>query len=82
MSDYYEWQPSEGDEDAYDDVTVNDVIFGNQPDTYAIELMFSGVEAGEDSKAWQDFEAYMWDVYGIDIDQEWDWGDFREWYDS
>ncbi len=31
---------------------------------------------------WNDLNTYMWDEYGIDMSDVWDWDDFRSWYDG
>jgi hypothetical protein len=61
---------------------IDDLLFGNQPDSHALDLMFDAIEAGRDSPAWSEFGDYLWDFYSIDLNSEWDWVDFREWYDS
>ena len=70
-----------GDDDDQQ-IPLDELLFGNAPDYHAIDLMWDAVNAGEESSAWIDFSDYLWDFYGIDLNSEWDWVDFREWYDA
>lgn len=36
----------------------------------------------EREHAYQDLLDYLYDEYGIDFESEFDWEDYREWYDS
>jgi hypothetical protein len=69
------------DDNTYEEYDIKDILFGNTPDAHAIDLMWDAVEAGKDSVAWSEFGDYLYDFYGIDLDAEWDWADFREAYD-
>jgi hypothetical protein len=81
LSDYYGWNPDDPNEEP-EDFSLDDVIFGNAPDQDALDKMWDAVAAGEDSTQWRDFADYMYEMYDIDIYEEWDWADFREWYES
>jgi hypothetical protein len=81
MSDYFD-NSGNDDEDTFPEITLDDILFGNSPDNDALELMWNAVEAGKDSTAWSDFGDYIWDWYSIDINSEWEWADFKEWYDA
>lgn len=62
-----------------------DVLFGNASDTdpYALELFGDWMESGFKSEdALQRLDDYMWQEYGIDFSDVFEWQDFQEWYDS
>lgn len=60
---------------------MQDLLFGNdfEVDTHAQDLMWDVVTSRTDS-SWRNFSEYMMDVYDIDVEIEWDWHDFVEWY--
>lgn len=61
---------------------LNDILFSRDAsDPYAQELMFDAMVKG-DSDAYARLTDYMWDEYGIDFEDAWDWQDFAEWYES
>lgn len=62
---------------------LNDVLFGDSSimDGHAQELMWQAMVDNNDA-AYNELVDYLWDTYGIDFEQEWDWEDFREWYES
>lgn len=47
------------------------------------DALFNGFETltpEERSDALDELRDYLWDEYGIDFDQEFDWESWREWY--
>lgn len=36
----------------------------------------------DNDAAFSELWRYMWNEYGIDINDAWDWQDFKAWYDS
>jgi hypothetical protein len=45
------------------------------------ETFFEGAKGLEFEYAFDRFEMYLWQEYGLEVDQDF-WDDFREWYDS
>ena len=85
MSDYNDYFFGNEDNGDREEIgpDLDAVLFGNDYDAHAQELMWDAVVAGgENTQAWIDLGDYLWDVYGIDLEAEWDWVDFREWYDA
>ena len=79
--DYFFGGEDYGNEEIGPDLDA--VLFGNNYDPEAQQLMWDAVAAGgENTQAWHDLGDYLWDEYGIDLTAEWDWVDFREWYDA
>lgn len=62
---------------------LSDILFGNdfETDPRAQEL-FSEAFFHENAEAYQDLVDYLWDEYGIDFEDAFDWEDFRAWYDA
>lgn len=50
-------------------------------DGRATEL-FEAAFFDNNDQAYQDLIDYLWDVYGIDFEDVFDWEDFRSWYDA
>lgn len=44
--------------------------------------MFERAMFDDDNQAYQDLVDYLWDEYGIDFEDAFDWEDFRSWYDA
>lgn len=84
MSDYddYFYGPEDYGPDPIPERDMEDILFGQNYDAHAQELMMEAVTSGEDSRAWSELGDYMWEEYGIDMEAEWDWIEFREWYDG
>lgn len=75
MADYDDdW----GDE-YYEPPDINDILFTDGFDPIAQELMVHGIIDGDD-KAYADLVEYIYDVYGLEFEDVFDWEDFREWY--
>jgi hypothetical protein len=73
------WEPSDDDDSFTPD--VRDVLYGPGYDAHAQELMFQGI-AEENSAAYSELIDYLWQRYGIDLERDWHWEDFREWYNA
>lgn len=61
-----------------------DILYGDDKsvmDTHAQELLVEAVIEGNDA-AYEELTRYMWDEYGIDFEDAWDWEDFQAWYDA
>lgn len=69
-----------------------DLLFGNSDtldqhaqdlfmDAYIGELDSEGHRHTNDA-AYVELVEYMWDTYGIDFEADYQWEDFREWYDA
>jgi hypothetical protein len=60
---------------------VNELLFGGPgiEDARAQEL-FSEAFFNDNSQAYIDLIDYMYDTYGIDFEEAFEWEDFREWY--
>ena len=72
--------------DYYDDPQqpdVKELIFGDNDvmDPRAQEL-FVHAFFDKDDKAYIDLVDYMYEEYGIDFEDAFDWQDFKEWYDA
>ncbi len=85
-----DWEYGYDDWEIDSSVTLKDLIFDPSnsgiTDPRAQELMFDWVTSPENSSgrdaAYEALSDYLSREYGIDLDDEWDWEDFREWYDS
>lgn len=75
--DEFDWE----DVGEFDSPDVKDILFGEGDvvDERAQALFFEGV-IDKDEGAYQDLLDYMWEEYGIDFEEAFDWQDFREWY--
>lgn len=62
---------------------LSHILFGNdfEIDVHAQELFAHAMMDG-DEQAYQDMIDYLWDQYGIDFEDAFDWEDFRAWYDA
>lgn len=85
MSDWDNFSGYGNDDEDYTDYDLNDVLFSNSPDNNALELLWDAVKAGshaEETRAWSELGDYLYDYYGLQLDELWDWEDFRAWYES
>jgi hypothetical protein len=77
-----QWDDDWGDQsDDMDTPDVNEILFGRDYDPEAQSLMMAGIMDGNDN-AYRDLVDYMWEMYGIDFEDAFDWDDFREWYEA
>jgi hypothetical protein len=61
---------------------LNDVLFNESDpdfDQHCQDLFVQAV-LGEDGDAYMELCEYLWDNYGIDFEELFEWDDFREWY--
>lgn len=63
------------------DFDLNDVLWGRDADEYAQALAWNAIVDG-DNEAFKELVEYAWDEYGIDVEAEWDWVAFDEWYEA
>lgn len=75
MSDY----DDEWGDDFYEPPDISDILFGQDFDAHAQELMVAGIIDGND-QAYADLVDYIYEVYGLEFEDVFDWEDFREWY--
>jgi hypothetical protein len=73
--------------DDYGTSFVHSVITQESNDEYAQywfnEYFFNpDLSDSQREEIYREMVDYMWDEYGIDFEQAFDWEDFREWYDS
>lgn len=62
-----------------------DILFGSasEVDAHAQDLFSEWMASGfQDQRVLQELDAYMWEEYGIDFEDVFEWQDFQEWYDS
>lgn len=62
---------------------LNEILFGNnfESDARAQEL-FAQAFFDNDETQYQALVDYLWDTYGLDFEDAFDWEDFRSWYDA
>lgn len=60
---------------------VTELLYGPgyAVDTHARDL-FEEAFFGHSQQAYDDLVDYIWDEYGIDFEEAFEWEDFREWY--
>lgn len=78
-----EWNDTEIN--LFDDLVGGDAFIGDDPqlqEWFDTAMFNSDVSPEEREQAYQHMVEYLWDEYDIDFDQEFDWEDFREWYDT
>lgn len=53
-------------------------------DTHLQDLYHDALFSGHEhlGQEFDDLKDYLWDEYGIDFDEDFDWNAYREWYDS
>lgn len=51
-------------------------------DLFDDALFNDDLTSDERSSAYEELVDYLYDEYGIDFEQSFDWEDYREWYDS
>jgi hypothetical protein len=71
--------------DLFDDLVDNDSAMGRD---HTLQELFDNalfdfeLDRGERMEARDDLRDYLWEVYGMDFDESFDWEDYRSWYDS
>jgi hypothetical protein len=73
-NDYYDEEP--------EPPPIGDILFGNDMvvDERAQELFIEAFFEGGNDEAYQELVDFIWDEYGIDFEDAFQWEDFREWY--
>jgi hypothetical protein len=70
----------------YDDYADDFYDFGSLPEhdqqAFLYDMLFMGVGDQEARGLFDQLAQYIWDEYGINFEEVWDWDDFRAWYDS
>jgi hypothetical protein len=64
-------------------VDIKDILFGRpgEVDEYAQTLFWEGV-VGKDSGSYHELVDYVWEEYGIDFEEAFEWADYRDWYEA
>lgn len=84
--DYYipdDWYGAE--KDLYDSLVNGDPILGNDHTLqllYDVALFDHDIRPEERDMAMDALVDYLWDEYGIDFDEVFDWEGYREWYEN
>lgn len=66
----------------HDDSTLNDNFDHHMHDLFWNVMYNDELTYDERLAEYQELAAYLYDTYGLDFEELWDWEDFREWYDS
>jgi hypothetical protein len=67
------------------DLVFDDPIIANDPylqELFDTALFDPDVQGSMREDAYQAMSQYLWDEYGIDFDDVFDWEDYRDWYDA
>ena len=79
--DFFSVGPPESDSDFLNDLLFTD----DQGDQHAQDLFDDAIDASltdaERDAAYDELCDYMWDVYGLNFEDAFDWEAFREWYE-
>lgn len=62
--------------------SLDSVLWDNFSGDDRAQELFHDAFFEDNEKAYQDLIDYLWDVYGIDFEDAFDWEDFRSWYDA
>jgi hypothetical protein len=66
----------------YDDSSTNENFDEHMHDLFW-DVMYNDELTYEERLAeYEELAAYLYENYGLDFEDLWDWEDFREWYDS
>lgn len=69
--------------DAQQREILNDVLWGNGADVDAhAQMLFTEAFFNDDERAYQDLVDYLYDRYGLEFEDAFEWADFREWYEA
>lgn len=81
--DDYSWWGGDGDFGELDasDLT-QDILFDESSQDFDMHAQTLFIEAffEQNEGSYQELIDYMWDEYGIDFEDAFEWADFREWY--
>lgn len=84
--DYFvpaDWYGAE--KDLYDSLVNGDPILGEDRTLqllYDVALFDHDIRPDERDAAMDALQEYMWDEYGLDFDDVFDWDGYREWYEN
>jgi hypothetical protein len=73
------------EETLFMDMVFDDPIIANDAYLQALfdQAMFDPeLPAGERESAYNAMVEYLWDEYGLDFEDVFDWEDYRDWYES
>lgn len=88
MSDWERDVPGWWDEtenNLFDDLLGGESEIMNDPelqDLFHEALFDMDVDERSRAEAYDELIEYLWDEYGIDFELDFDWEDYREWYDA
>lgn len=77
-----DWLDDFLDDGEFERPEIKDILFGAEweVDKRAQALFFDAFFE-DDKQAYAELIEYMWDEYDIDFEAEFDWEDFKEWYE-
>lgn len=80
----YGSQPIENQKEfLYDLIGFNQNALDNDARTMFWDVMYNDeLSVGARLDTYDRLVDYLWNEYGMDFAELWDWDDFREWYDS
>jgi len=83
-----EYEPDEFDRGEHQESLYELIGFNTEPSDPAVHDLFWEVMYNDELTAdqredyYEQLEVYLYDMYGLDFEDLWDWEDFREWYDA
>ncbi len=83
-----EYEPDEFDRGEHQESLYELIGFNTEPVDPAVHDLFWEVMYNDELTAdqredyYEQLEVYLYDMYGLDFEDLWDWEDFREWYGS
>ena len=84
--DYFvpeDWYGPEAD--LFDDLINGDPVLGDDHKLqllYDLALFDSDIRPEERDAVYETLQEYLWEEYGIDFDDEFDWDGYRDWYET
>lgn len=84
--DYYvpsDWYGAE--KDLYDDLINGDPVLGEDRTLqllFDVALFDADIRPEEREAVMDELVDYLWEEYGLDFDDVFDWDGYREWYES
>jgi len=83
--DDYSWWGGDGDYGALDDADrLQDVLFIENSGTYDeyAQTLFAEAFFDQNQDSYDALVDYLWEEYGLDFEDAFEWEDFREWYEG
>jgi hypothetical protein len=83
-----EYQPDDFERDYQQESLYELIGFGTEPGDQTVhdlfwEIMYNDELTAEEREDYaEQLDVYLYDMYGLDFEDLWDWEDFREWYDA